>query len=58
MDEKTRNVTTKQSREERKAETERVFTELQEKERKERLAKTLRLRSLRLMRQNGMTSRR
>ena len=55
-DSKTKDWTTKPSRDERRAETERVFMEYREKERNERLAKTLRLRSLRLMRQEDMTS--
>ena len=35
--------------EKRRAETDKIFAEMQDKERKERLAKTVRLRNLRLM---------
>ena len=57
-DSKTKHWTTKLVRDERRAETERIFMELRDRERNERLAKTLRLRSLRLMRQEDMSSRR
>jgi hypothetical protein len=49
MDDGKKDWTTKQDREERRAEPDRVFTELQENERMARLEKTKRLRNLRLV---------
>ena len=43
--------------EKRRAETDRVFAEMQEKERAERLAKTMRLRKLRLFNEDAAPDR-
>lgn len=50
-DEKTKEPSTKQTREVRRAETDRVFVEIKERERKDRLEKTMRLRQMRLVKQ-------
>jgi hypothetical protein len=57
MDEgRIKEPSTKQTRDNRRAETDRVFTELREKERKERLEKAMRLRHLRLINHEGSGS--